>query len=113
MIEIEGSIKNNSLNDNLIIPISADNIINHSAIRDIITSNNLPARVEFELDNTFKLIYLSTLIIVFYNLKNVQNVKLTAEAYFNAVFVIKQFCINHQIKQFLTFRLEGLTSLTC
>jgi hypothetical protein len=74
---------------------------------------NITPQLTFKDDNKFIIINQLNKLIIFYKLKCNHYDELNAISYCNAINDIKLFCIDKQINQFSTIRLDGLTTLTC
>lgn len=75
--------------------------------------NAITTQIKFTDENKFYMITdNNNRLIIFYKLKDNYFNELTAEAFLKALIEIKEFCIDKQITQFSTIRLEGVTTLT-
>jgi len=88
--EIEGSIKHVKTSENMFLPIPDDKLITHTAIREILTNNNIiPPQIVFDRNNKFIIINRSNIMIIFYSCKKTHYMEMNAENYFNAINGIK------------------------
>lgn len=111
ILEVEDKISNHIGKEIIIIPIAEDKIITHPAIREVINLIDVK-EIKFTDDNQFYVIRDQPHLIVFYCFKKTHITPIEPEMIYNAIMNIKSFCIENEIKNFSTIKIEGRNSLT-
>jgi len=101
---------NATQSENLFLPIPNNGIITHKAIREILISKNIPNPV-FNVTKQFIINKSDDQLVILFEMPNT-NKELSAQEYYRILMDIKGFCIDNQIDNFSTIRMEGLTTLT-